>query len=73
MTEALGGLIKFIFENTNINKIELRHNVKNIASGKVMQKNNLKLDGILRQEDTKDLSDHKLYSILREEYFNKKS
>lgn len=76
MTEALQAMIKYIFENTTINRICLRHDTANVASGRVMQKNNMKFEGISREtsdSNYSDKSDTASYSILREEYFNNKN
>lgn len=76
MTEALHAMIKYIFENTTINRICLKHDTANIASGKVMQKNNMFFEGITRETSDTNYSDNSntaCYSILRSEYFNNKN
>ena len=68
-TEALREIIRFLFEEVGINRIEAYYNVKNLASGKVMQKCGMKLEGVLRQAyKYKDgISDECIYSILKDD------
>ncbi len=72
MTEALKAVIDYLFLQVEMNRIMARHLVKNIASGKVMEKAGLTYEGTLRQEarrkNGKGFDDVKIYSILREEY-----
>lgn len=74
MTEALKAVIDFAFKNMNIERIELTHDVRNIGSGKVMLKNGLKQEGILRKSKyiKGEFIDRSYYSILREEYESQK-
>lgn len=74
MTEALKTVIDFAFKNMNIERIELTHDVRNIGSGKVMLKNGLKQEGILRKSKyiKGEFIDCFYYSILREEYESQK-
>lgn len=75
MTEVVKGIIKFGFEKLNLNRIQARHHIDNMMSGRVIQKCGMKFEGILR-EYTKvssgEVADSPLYSILRSEYFNRK-
>lgn len=73
MTEALGAVIKFLFEEIGVNRIQLKHAIENIGSGRVMEKNGLKLEGVLREGCFAHgkFYDANIYSILRSEYFNK--
>lgn len=76
MTEALIAVIDYLFSNVNFNRITAKHNVKNLASGKVMEKSGMTFEGVLRQagKDNKgDYCDLSYYSILREEWQRKKS
>ncbi|WP_270504740.1 GNAT family N-acetyltransferase [Paraclostridium sordellii] len=70
MSEALNAVIKYLFEEIGLNRIVAMHNTKNIASGKVMIKNNMKYEGTLRQavrlNDT--FYDLSIYSILKSEW-----
>lgn len=72
ITEAFTAVIKFAFEEIGFERITGRHDVDNPASGRVMEKCNLKYEGILRKiiKNHKGiLVDCKYYSILKEEYF----
>lgn len=73
MSEALTGVIKFLFENTDTTRIMAKHNTENPASGKVMQKAGMIYEGTLRQNHTSNhgVEDVCIYSILRDEYFVK--
>lgn len=69
MTEALDAVINYLFTHTEVNRIEASHDVENPASGKVMIKNGMILEGILRQagRNNRGLVDIALYSRLRED------
>lgn len=71
MTEALQAVLGYLFENVGFHRVQLRHDVNNIASGKVMLKNGLQREGILREcEKTVDGNwrDMVMYSILDKEF-----
>lgn len=72
-TEALKAMIAYLFENSDINKIEAMHDVENIASGRVMQKAGMTYEGTHRQgiKNNRGIVDVKIYSILKDEYLNK--
>lgn len=72
-SEALATVLKFGFEELKLNKIFAHHLVGNEASGKVMIKHGMKMEGHLREDVLKDgkYIDVKFYSILRSEYLNK--
>ena len=68
MTEALKAVITYLFEEIGINRIEARHNTENPASGRVMEKAGMKLEGILRQVKINKKGkfyDLAVYSILK--------
>ena len=70
MTEALMSVIKYLFNEVNFNRIQLRHVVDNVASGKVMIKCGMKYEGVLRQygvKNTGEYCDSAIYSILKSE------
>ena len=73
-SEAFSAIIKFLMEEVEVNRIDSRHDPRNVSSGKVMQKCGLKYEGTLRQSDysNQGLCDAAWYSILREDYFNGK-
>ena len=68
-TEAMHAIIKFFFEEVGINRIEARHDTKNPASGVVMKKSGMQLEGILRQagKNNTGICDSAVYGILEEE------
>ncbi|MCD1146605.1 GNAT family N-acetyltransferase [Peptoniphilus sp. KCTC 25270] len=72
-SEAFKGIIPFLFEEIKVQRIESQHDPNNPNSGKVMLKNGLTFEGILRQADwsNKGIVDASMYSLLAEEYFNK--
>ena len=68
MTEALMAVIKYLFNEVNFNRIQLRHAIDNPASGKVMIKCGMKYEGVLRQygiKNTGEFCDTVIYSILK--------
>lgn len=72
-SEAFAAVIKFMFEEVGVNRVESRHDPNNPNSGKVMLKCGLKYEGTLRQSDLNNqgICDAAWYGILREEYFAK--
>ena len=50
MTEALGRVMAFLFDTVGFHRIVLCHDVRNPASGRVMEKCGLQLEGIARHE-----------------------
>ena len=71
MTEALGALIRFFFEEVGVNRIETRHDPNNPHSGAVMRKCGMHYEGTMRQSDwnNQGICDASWYSILRSDYF----
>ena len=71
MSEAVNAVIEFGFREMSLNRIMARCEVNNIASARVMEKVGMQMEGILRQHlFVKDRYwDLKIYSILREEFF----
>ena len=69
-TEALKAVLKFAFETVGFNRIESYHSLDNSASGKVMLKAGMKLEGLARQKYKSNVGfeDSYIYSILREEF-----
>lgn len=74
MTEAMNGVIDFLFKKVGLNRIVAMHNVDNIQSGKVMIKNNMKYEGTLREanrlRDKDGFYNLAVYSILKSEWEN---
>jgi ribosomal-protein-alanine N-acetyltransferase len=74
-TEAVDCALRYGFEQRKLNRIEAHCNTGNAASEKVLQKNSLKLEGILRQYiqcDGEPL-DMKMYSILKQEWLERQA
>jgi len=70
-TEVASALVKTAFELSDIVRVEINTAVENIKSQKVIQKLNMKLDGIIRKEviDADGIHhDIKKWSLIREEY-----
>ena len=75
VTEAFNGLIKLAFEEIGFARLTARHDVLNPASGRVMEKCGLTYEGTLRKiskNQAGQLVDGKCYSILKEEYKEKR-
>ena len=51
MTEALGAVIDFLFDQVGVERIEARHDVNNPHSGGVMRKCGMKFGGIREKSD----------------------
>jgi ribosomal-protein-alanine N-acetyltransferase len=73
-SEAFSAVISFLFEEVGVNRIESLHDPNNPHSGNVMKKCGLKHEGTLRQADynNQGIVDACMYSLLRDEYFNRK-
>lgn len=73
-TECLREVIKFFFEQVNVETIYANHLVDNIASGKVMKNAGMIYEGTLRNrmidKNTKKPMGLDTYSIIRGDYFN---
>jgi ribosomal-protein-alanine N-acetyltransferase len=69
-SEALKSVIKYLFEEVGMNRIESRHDPNNPNSGKVMKKCGMKYEGTMRQADwnNQGVCDFSEYAILAEEY-----
>lgn len=70
MTEALREVLRFGFEDLALNRIEAQHELDNPASGRVMQKAGMKMEGVLRQRliNKGKKVDVALYAILQSEW-----
>ena len=70
MSEALGALVKFFFEEVRVNRIESRHDTRNPNSGKVMLKCGLLYEGTHRDGDhsNQGIGDSAMYAILAADY-----
>lgn len=70
VSEALQEVIKFGFEDLNLNKIYASHFLHNPASGKVLEKNGFTFEAVLLQEILKNEKylDIRRYSYLKQNY-----
>ena len=69
-SEALKSLMKFFFEEVGVNRIEARHDPRNLNSGKVMQKCGMKYEGTMRSADRNNqgICDTSYYALLKSEW-----
>lgn len=69
-TECFSAVIRFLFLEVGVNRIQARHDVNNPHSGMVMEKCGLRHEGILRQADRNNqgICDMSVYGILRRDY-----
>ena len=69
MSEALARVIRFLFDEVGMNRVEAKHDVNNPNSGKVMQKCGMTFEGVHRQADRNNqgLCDVACYAILKNE------
>lgn len=72
-TDAMKVLVKFIFEQMNINKVKLNTFSFNERAIKSYKKCGFQIEGVLRNELFKDgkYCDEIIMGILKDEYFNK--
>ena len=66
-TEALHAVLDSAFEALPLNRLEAQHDIRNPASGRVMEKCGMKKEGLLRQRirNKGELVDVVLYAVLR--------
>ncbi|MBQ7455522.1 MAG: GNAT family N-acetyltransferase [Clostridia bacterium] len=69
MTEALGAVIAFFFDQVGMNRVESRHDPRNPHSGLVMQKCGMRYEGLMRSADRNNqgVCDVCLYAMLRQD------
>ena len=75
VSEALAEIIRFLFLEVGFNRIQAKHDVNNPASGRVMAKSGMQLEGILREFFHKEplgFCDLVLNSILKGDFLNRK-
>lgn len=70
MAEALGAVIKYLFGEVGVNRIQACHDTNNPNSGRVMQKCGMKYEGTMRKADINNtgICDISYYAIIAEEY-----
>lgn len=71
-SEALTAVIRFVFEQTPLNRLQAFHRGRNAASGKVLRKAHMKYEGTLSQSfyyrDTDQYDDRVYYGIIKKDY-----
>lgn len=69
-TEAVRALVAFGFSTMQLNRVEARCEIPNVASARVMEKAGMSFEGVLRQHMFAKgrYVDLKLYSILKQEW-----
>lgn len=75
MTEAFKEVIRFLFEEVGVNRIEATHAPENPHSGDVMKKCGLRYEGTARQagRNMQGICDEVNYAILKEDFLNNKA
>ena len=70
MPEALKAVIRYLFEDVGMQRIEAGHDPENPASGAVQRKCGLQYEGTLRRRirSNRGITDVAWYSILKDEY-----
>ncbi len=70
MSEALAVILRHGFETLRLHRIEAQHDVRNPASGRVMEKNGMRLEGTLRGRlyNKGEYVDVRLYAVLAEDW-----
>ncbi|MCE5342863.1 MAG: GNAT family N-acetyltransferase [Eubacteriales bacterium] len=71
--EALAAVIRFLFEEVGVNRVDSRHDPHNPNSGRVMAHCGMTREGTMRQADRNNqgICDYTLYAILANEYFHR--
>lgn len=72
MTEALGAILAFIFENTEMNRVQAFVHTENARSCRLLERNGFSREGIFRDKHffRGKYYDHFMYSLLRREYMH---
>ncbi|MCB1060664.1 MAG: GNAT family N-acetyltransferase [Calditrichaeota bacterium] len=75
MSEAVDRIVRYCFDELDLERVEARCMTDNFASERVMQKTGMSPEGILRRHQwiKGRFHDFKIYSILREEYLARRS
>lgn len=69
-SEALAGVIAFLFGEVGMERVEARHDVNNPNSGRVMEKCGMRKEGVYRRSDwnNQGIVDCCMHAILRDEW-----
>lgn len=69
-SEALSAVIRFLFEQVSMERVEARHDVNNPNSGAVMEKCGMKKEGVLRraERNNQGIVDVCVYAAFKDEW-----
>lgn len=70
MTEAVGAVLRFLFDEAEANRVYCSVRAENIASYRVCEKNGMQLEGVMRQHYARQdggYDDVRIYGILRDD------
>ena len=72
MSEVVQAVVRYGFEGLGLNRLYAYHMLRNPASGRVLEKNGFRQEGLLRQRVRKweQFEDVALWAILRQEWQN---
>ena len=72
MSGVVQAVVRYVFESLGLNRLYAYHMVRNPASGRVLEKNGFKQEGLLRQRVRKwgRFEDVAQWAILRQEWQN---
>ena len=72
-TQALNAVVDAAFRSLPLNRLEAQHDIRNPASGRVMQKCGFRREGILRNRmiNKGEYVDVVLYAILRSDWMER--
>ncbi len=70
MPEALAEVIRFLFEEVGMNRIQATHDARNPNSGRVMEKCGMLYEGTMRQasRNNQGIDDSVVRAVLKEDY-----
>jgi len=70
MSEVIQAVVRYAFESLRLNRLYAYHMLRNPTSGRVLEKNGFKQEGLLRQRVRKweQFEDVALWAILRQEW-----
>jgi len=70
MSEVVEAVVRYAFESLGLNRLFAYHMLRNPASGRVLEKNGFKQEGVLRQRVQKwgQFEDVALWAILRQDW-----
>ena len=73
MPEALNEVIRFLFEEVGMNRVQATHDLNNPNSGRVMEKCGMRYEGAMRQasRNNQGVCDSVMRAILKEDYYLK--